>query len=137
MSAPPRERNDAVAVDTSAVIALLEQEPPAAAIEEALREASARLLSAGTYAELGIVLAGRGSAVSTASVVEQLELTVVPVDDGMAELAVQAWQRYGRTKHPAALTFGNCFSYALAKMRHTPLVAIGNYFRQTDLAIIP
>lgn len=137
MSVPPSEQDGAVTVDTSAVIALLEKEPQAADIEEALQGASARLLSSGTYVELGIVLAGRGSGVSAAAVVEQLELTVVPVDEGLAELAVQAWRRYGRTKHPASLNYGDCFSYALATMWQTPLVAIGNDFRQTDLVVIP
>lgn len=131
------EPGGTVTVDTSALIALLADEAPAEEISATLEAATTRLISAGTYVELGIVLGGRGSPLTAAEVVRDLGLTVVAVDDDLAEAAVQAWHRFGRTRHPAALNYGDCFSYALASTRGTPLVATGDDFRRTDLTVLP
>lgn len=62
-----------------------------------------------------------------------LPIRVVQVDEAMAELAVEAFRRYGKGLHPARLNFGDCFSYALAKHLDCPLLFIGNDFSQTDI----
>ena len=62
-----------------------------------------------------------------------LEMEIVPVDAPLAERAFEAWLRFGKGRHPAALNFGDCFSYALAAIRGEPLLFKGEDFSRTDL----
>ena len=65
-------------------------------------------------------------------------IEVVAVDQDQAETARQAWRRFGKGRHPAALNYGDCFSYALAKSRRLPLLFRGNDFVRTDIeAVLP
>lgn len=59
-----------------------------------------------------------------------------PTRHWLAEHAIRAWRRFGRGRHPAALNYGDCFSYALAATRGVPLLCVGNDFRQTDLEVL-
>lgn len=61
------------------------------------------------------------------------DFVVVPVDNAIAELAVSAFERFGKGRHPAGLNFGDCFSYALAKQLALPLLFKGNDFTKTDV----
>ena len=64
---------------------------------------------------------------------ERLGIVIVGVDDRLAELAISAFLRYGKGRHPAKLNFGDCFSYALAKRFNVPLLFKGNDFSQSDI----
>ncbi len=55
--------------------------------------------------------------------------------DSSADAAIRAWRRFGKGRHPAALNFGDCFSYALAATHGVPLLCVGNDFKQTDLDV--
>ncbi len=67
----------------------------------------------------------------------KLKIDVVSVSANQAELARDAFHRFGRGRHPARLNFGDCFAYALAKESTTPLLFKGNDFSQTDIAVAP
>ncbi len=64
-------------------------------------------------------------------------IEIVAVDHDQAEIARTAWRRFGKGRHPAALNYGDCFAYALAKSRGLPLLFDGNDFAQTDIAGVP
>ena len=64
-------------------------------------------------------------------------IEVVAVDQDQAEIARLAWRRFGKGRHPAALNYGDCFAYALAKSRRAPLLFTGNDFERTDIAQVP
>lgn len=124
-------------VDTSALIALLQNESSAEAIDVATDEASWRGISAATLFEAAIVADGSRDPVRSArfdELVAGLEIEVVPVTAAQAALARQAYRDYGRgSGHQARLNFGDCFSYALAKERGEPLLYVGDDFAHTDL----
>jgi ribonuclease VapC len=63
----------------------------------------------------------------------ELDISVVPFGDNHARTAVVAWMRFGKGRHPAALNFGDCISYAVSKLAKMPLLCIGTDFRRTDL----
>jgi ribonuclease VapC len=127
-------------IDTSAVVAMLLGEPPALRIAEALRAATPRLFSAASLVEASIVIERRkgieaGRELDFALLRSRIE--IVPVDHDQAEIARIAWRRFGKSRHPAALNFGDCFAYALAKSRDLPLLFVGTDFSQTDIAGVP
>jgi len=62
---------------------------------------------------------------------------IVPVDEDQAQIARSAWRRFGKGRHPAALNYGDCFAYALAKSRSAPLLFVGDDFAQTDIERVP
>ena len=64
-------------------------------------------------------------------------IEVVTVDQDQAEIARLAWRRFGKGRHPAALNYGDCFAYALAKSRRAALLFTGNDFERTDIAQVP
>lgn len=124
-------------VDTSAVIALIQDERPHAEhVAAALVGARHPVMSAPTVAECLIVLTARHGPVAR-TVFERLRtetnLGVVHFTDEHAITAQRAYLHYGKGRHPAALNFGDCMTYAAAKLSHEPLLAIGNDFPQTDL----
>ena len=67
---------------------------------------------------------------------DQLAAEIVPVDRAQSILAIQAFDRYGKGRHPAKLNFGDCFVYALAKLTGEPLLFVGDDFSKTDLLLI-
>ena len=67
------------------------------------------------------------------ALIERLELEVVPLSDDQAKLAIEAFRRFGKGRHPAGLNYGDCFSYALAKATGEPLLFKGDDFSQTDI----
>lgn len=123
-----------IVVDTSAVLAVLQDEPRAADVAAALTVAEARLMSAATYVELGIVVATKtGGAIRAEQILSDFDLLLAPVDEDIAAHALAAWERFGRGRHPAALNYGDCFSYALAEVRDAPLLFVGDDFARTPI----
>jgi ribonuclease VapC len=123
-------------IDTSALIAYLEQEPGADRIEQKLLEADRLSISTATIVECGIVIeARRGDAGGRELdlLLHRLGVEVVAVDEAQAELARSAYRRFGKGRHPAALNFGDCFSYALAQSIDQELLYIGHDFDSTDV----
>ena len=123
-------------IDTSALLAIFLAEPERQGFLERILQAETRLISAATVFETGIVLeARRGEAAGREFdlFVVRVNLQIVPVDAELIEIARSAWRKYGKGRHPAALNFGDCFSYALAKSLGEPLLAKGGDFAQTDV----
>lgn len=126
----------AIAVDTSAAVCVILGEPDSGRVIAELAGATARLMSAATRVELGIVVEARlttGGADAVAGFLRDAEVSIIAVDSDAAERAVSAWRRYGKGRHAAALNFGDCFSYALAEQRGVPLLFTGADFAATDL----
>jgi ribonuclease VapC len=122
-----------IAVDTSALMAIALDEPMAQACEAALAREDEILISAGTLAELLIVSARRRLGAKMADVLARFDLNIVPVTAAAARRVGQAYEQWGRGMHPAALNFGDCFAYALAKERACPLLYVGDDFTKTDI----
>ena len=123
-------------VDSSAIIAILRDEPAAAAMAEALQEAPIRRISAVTYVEAAIVADNdRNPLLSRRfdGLVRDAQMLVEPVTAKQAELARQAYRDFGKGRHKAGLNLGDCFAYALAKEMDEPLLFKGDDFRQTDI----
>jgi ribonuclease VapC len=126
-------------IDSSALAAIFFNEPERQAFLAAIADAPSRMISAATVLETGIVIESRLDEAAG----RELDLflirgrfQVVPVDADQMELARSAWRRYGKGRHPAALNFGDCFAYALAKWTGEPLLAKGTDFASTDIAIV-
>jgi ribonuclease VapC len=124
-------------IDTSAIVALIQDErPDAAQVAAALAGARQPVMSAPTIAECLIVLTARHGPVGR-TVFERLRteinLGVAHFTDEHAAAALRAFLQYGKGRHRAALNFGDCMTYAAAQLSHEPLLAIGNDFTETDL----
>lgn len=123
-------------LDSSAVIALAFAEPDH---EELLKLVSgARWVGMGapTLVETGIVLSarlGRDSRDLLARFLLELEVNIVPFGEDHFRVALEAWLRFGKGRHPARLNLGDCVAYSTAKLAGQPLLCIGNDFPQTDL----
>ena len=122
-----------IAVDTSALIAIVLQEPMAAPCKAALQAEDEILMSAGTLAELLIVSARRGIAAEMADFLGQFDFNIVPVTAAMARRIGPIYEQWGRGVHPAALNFGDCFAYAVAKEHACRLLYVGEDFAKTDI----
>lgn len=124
-------------VDSSALVAIVRREPKYDRLLEALaREAAG--IGAPTLVECGIVLTARlGTLGRTllARLVREAGLDIVPFDEEHLPVALEAFDRYGKGRHPAALDFGDCLTYAIAKLADEPLLTTGADFSRTDLAI--
>jgi ribonuclease VapC len=126
-----------IVVDTSAMVAILTNEPGHGWLAAQLADATERLMSAPTAVELGIVLEARSPAAGILRrALRDASITVTPFDHGMAQRALDAWRRFGKGRHPAALNLGDCFTYALAEATGCPILCVGNDFSQTDLAVL-
>lgn len=128
-----------LAVDTSAVVALLQNEPGWEGLAVCLHAASSRLLSVASWVELSLVVTGRHGDEATLDRLDRfLEMAAIelrPVDQLQARIARAAFLRFGKGRHPAGLNFGDCFSYALAQALTAPLLFVGDDFSQTDVAV--
>jgi ribonuclease VapC len=128
-----------VVIDTSAVVAILGMEREAARLAEAIEADANRLLSAATLVETGLVIESRYGAAGGRELdvlVAKAGLSIEPVTAEQADVAREAWRRYGKGRHSAALNFGDCFSYALARTTGEPLLFKGDDFTQTDVSIV-
>lgn len=122
-----------IAVDSSALMAIVLREAEADRCETALLESQTLIMSAATYAEVMIVAHSRGCGDDLKRLIETLAIDIIPVDDIVAEQVTLVYRVWGKGRHPAALNIMDCFSYALAKDRNCPLLFIGNDFSQTDI----
>jgi len=123
-------------IDTSALLAIFLAEPERTSFLQRITQADTRRISAATVLETGIVLeASKGEAAGREFdlFVVRAGLEVVPVDAEQIEVARSVWRKYGKGRHAAALNFGDCFSYALAKFSGEPLLAKGEDFSLTDI----
>jgi ribonuclease VapC len=124
-------------IDSSAIIALLLGEPETIDFVSTIAAASIRLVSAPTYFEAAIVILARSGPIALQKLdrlLGDLEIEVVPFSHEQAGLAITAYGEYGKgSGHAAGLNFGDCFSYALAKLRNEPLLFKGNDFSYTDI----
>ena len=125
-------------LDSSAIVALFLQEPGHEELRHKLVEATVILMSAATLVETAIVLSARMQKDARGSLsrfIEENQIIVAPFTEAHYGLAVTAWLKYGKGRHPAALNFGDCLSYATAKAAEMPLLCVGEDFPQTDLLV--
>jgi ribonuclease VapC len=122
-----------IAVDTSALMAIVLDEPEADACATALEEQDEVLISAGTVAEALTVSARRNVSQEVASIVDGLGFEIVAVTPAAARRIAQVYQRWGKGMHAAALNFGDCFAYELAKEHDCRLLYVGEDFSKTDI----
>jgi ribonuclease VapC len=122
-------------IDTSAVIAILLAEEDAERYTHAIEKAAQPRMSAASYVEAAVVIDNRGDVLARREFdrfIRRAGIEVVAVDLEQAEIARQAYRDFGKGRHPAGLNFGDCFSYALAKLIDEPLLFKGTDFSLTD-----
>jgi ribonuclease VapC len=125
-----------VIVDTSALLAVLFGERDAENFARAISEAEICRISAATFVEVSVVVESQtGDAGSRQwdSFFRTAGISIEPVTEEQAHAARQAWSDFGKGRHPAGLNFGDCFSYALAKVSGEPLLFKGQDFRKTGI----
>ena len=123
-------------IDSSALIAILQDEPERAAFVRKLGADRVRLLSAANWLEAAIIVddrLGEAGARDLKLFVLEAAIEIVPVTAAQAELARVAYRRFGRGNHPARLNYGDCFAYALARETGEPLLFKGDDFSRTDI----
>ncbi len=123
-------------VDSSAIIAILKQEPDAQRFALALAYAPDRWMSAVSLVEAALVIEGRfggRGARELDTLIARSRIQFVAFDGEQAALAREAFRRFGRGRHPAGLNFGDCLAYALAKHLDEPLLFKGDDFAKTDV----
>ena len=123
-------------IDTSALLALLQNEGPAAALRAAVSQDPVRLISTVSILEATCVLTARrgsGALVELSLFLSEFRFQPVAFDSVQLATAQRAWLLFGRGRHPAKLNFGDCASYALARSKGEPLLFVGEDFAQTDI----
>jgi ribonuclease VapC len=123
-------------LDTSALLAILQDEPERRAFNEAIEAAGSRLLSVASYVETSMVIESRHGAEGLRDldlVVDRAQIELVAVDVEQGRVACRAFSRFGKGRHPAGLNYGDCFAYALASTRAEPLLFKGDDFSATDV----
>ncbi len=124
-------------LDTSALLALLLDEPEAEDFRAALEEDPTRLVSAGTLLETALIIEarkGEAGGRELDNLLRAADVVVVPVDAGHVSEARRAFRRFGKVRHPAGLDFGGLFAYALARTAGEPLLFKGDDFARTDVS---
>ena len=124
-------------VDTSAIVAILLAESDAPRFARAMARAERCLLSAVSRVELTCVIEGRkheGGRDRLERFLAEGAVEVATVTAEQAEIACEAFRRFGKGRHPAGLNLGDCFSYALANATGEPLLFKGDDFTRTDIA---
>ncbi len=123
-------------VDTSAVLAVLFDEPDAERFTRAMAEAPHCRMSAANFLEAALVVEGRGGMAGGHELdifIEKAAIELVPISIEHAQAARQAWRRFGKGNHSAGLNFGDCFAYALSEVTGEPLLYKGEDFALTDV----
>lgn len=122
-------------IDTSALLAILFDEPEQSAFRAAIDPDATRLTSAATLLEAAMVVLGKLGEAGVAelgALVRAADIEAAAFGPEQVELVLDAFRRFGKGRHPAALNFGDCFSYALAKATGEPLLFKGADFSRTD-----
>lgn len=122
-----------IVVDTSALIAILKNEPSADACQKRLEQEEVVLISAGTLTEACIVAGQNGLYALLRALLQDVAVQCIALSEADALAAGAAYSRWGKNNHEAKLNFGDCFAYALAKSRNCPLLFVGDDFAQTDI----
>lgn len=128
-----------ICVDSSAIVAIVRDEPERAQFMQAIDAAAGSSMSAANYLEAAMVCEGSVTAPgrvlfdSEMETLRQLGLCIVAFDEEQAGLAREGFRRFGKGRHPAGLNLGDCFAYALAKALDAPLLFKGGDFHKTDL----
>ena len=123
-------------VDSSAIVAILRLEPEAAQFTRLISDTTDVRISAANALESCIVIDQQGDPVASNKFDDYMkrgDFQVVPVTEDHVWVARQAYREFGKGNHPAALNFGDCFAYALAKTSDEPLLFKGDDFSQTDI----
>jgi len=127
-------------LDTSAVLAILQDEPERRTFNEAIEAAESRSLSTASFVECSIILETRYGPDGVRDLdlfIARAHISRAAVDEEQADIARRAFRKYGKGRHPAGLNFGDCFAYALASALDLPLLFKGHDFGQTDIACHP
>ncbi|PDT12137.1 VapC toxin family PIN domain ribonuclease [Rhizobium sp. J15] len=122
-----------IAVDTSALMAILLGEPQADALIAVLEAENELLISAGTVAEALIVAARRNVGEEMEQLLEGLGFEIISVTPASARRIAEAYRIWGKGIHPAGLNFGDCFAYEVAKEYGCRLLFVGDDFGRTDV----
>ena len=125
-------------LDSSAIVAVVIKEPGFEALLPRLAGAGPKAIGAPTLVETSIVLCARLKRDARGVVSRILDETgtlVIPFTDAHYAAAVAAWIRYGKGRHPAALNFGDCLTYAVARLAAEPLLCVGDDFAKTDIEL--
>jgi len=126
-------------IDTSALLAIFLNEPERQLFLGHIVQAESRSISAATVVEAGIVLEARlgdDAGRELDLFLYRAAIQIIPVDADQAAIARAAWRKFGKSRHPAALNLGDCFSYALAQATGEALLAKGLDFPQTGLPLV-
>ena len=126
-------------IDTSVMVAIAFDEPEAAIFERLITGDPIRLISAASLFEAAMVIEssqGEPGGRDLDRWLQKIGVHIIAVEPEHAEQARLAWRRFGKGRHPASLNFGDCFSYALAKMSRQPLLFKGNDFSRTDIEAV-
>lgn len=127
-------------LDTSAILAILQNEPVRRKFNEAIDAAESRSLSTASFVECSMIVESRYGADGVRDLdlfIAKAQISLAAVDEEQANLARRAFRKYGKGRHPAGLNFGDCFSYALSQALQEPLLFKGNDFSQTDVNCDP
>ena len=127
-------------VDSSALVAILLAEPDHEVLVAHLTRAGVVGVGAPTLAETGVVLTARLGVAGRsllARLLDEADIETIPCTAAHWPVAVDAFVRFGKARHPAALNFGDCLTYATCRLAGRPLLCTGNDFPQTDLTVIP
>ncbi|TGD96412.1 type II toxin-antitoxin system VapC family toxin [Methylobacterium nonmethylotrophicum] len=124
-----------IVVDTSAFMAIVQDEPEAVAFMSRIALADRVVMSAGNYLECAMLARMRLSRpMDLDEWLARRGIAVMPVDHAQARLAAEAFVRFGKGRHPAGLNYGDCFAYALARSLDAALLFKGRDFSRTDVA---
>jgi ribonuclease VapC len=127
-------------IDTSAVLAILQNEPERRRYNEAIEAAEVRSMSTASFLETSMILESRYGADGVRDFdlfMAKARISPVPVDEDQAHIARRGFQQFGKGRHPAGLNYGDCFSYALARSLGQPLLFKGSDFSRTDIECHP
>jgi len=122
-----------IVADTSALMAILLGEPESDACMAVLEAETEVLISAVVLAEALIVAGRRNVADEMATLIDGLGLNITTVTPAAARGVARAYEKWGKGAHPAALNFGDCFSYELAKEHQCGMLYVGDDFAKTDV----
>ena len=121
-------------VDSSALIAILRGESEESLFRSILEKRRGTWISAGTLIESRMIALSLNVLDEFDELLSELSIRVAPSDERQAEIAIDAYMKYGKGRNPAGLNFGDLFAYALAKLRDEPLLFKGDDFSKTDIA---
>jgi ribonuclease VapC len=125
-----------IAIDTSAIMAILLDEPTADSCITAMEAEEEIIISAAILAETLIVAGRRNIGEEAAKLLDGLGLEIVSVTPASAKRVAEAYARWGKGAHPADLNFGDCFSYEVAREHACPLLFVGEDFSRTDVVSV-